>query len=99
MRQAGRRHLGEQLARARLDRDAAAANLLGDAGHQPLADHVRRHRLGRPAEHVTHRAIQAAADQLRLVRLGPLRAEPGHDGRLDLKPQGLGVDEQPVHIE
>ena len=38
-----------------------------------------------------------AAEQLRLVRGGPGRPEPGHDGRLGLEPERLGVDQQPVH--
>src|SRR6185437_320707 len=53
----------------------------------------------RLAQQVAHRAVQAAAEQLNLVGGGPVRAEPGHDGRLGLEPERLGVDQQPVHVE
>ena len=99
VRQAGRRDLGQQLARARLDRHAAVADPLGDAGHEPLGDLLGRRGPGRLGQQVAHRAVQAAAEQLHLVRGGPVGAEPGHDGRLGLEPERLGVDEQPVHVE
>ncbi len=97
--QAGRLDLGQQLARARLKRHAVVADPLGDAGHQPLGDHLGRRGLGRLGQQVAHRAVQAAAEQLHLVRRGPVGPEPGHDGRLGLEPERLGVDEQAVHVE
>ena len=47
------------------------------------------------------RSCGAATPPIRcfLVGLAPRAAQPGHDGRLDLEPQRLGVDEQPVHVE
>ena len=86
MRQASLSDRGEQLTRARPDRHALAADAVGDIGHEPLADHVRRHRLGRLGEQVTDRPLQAAAEQLDLVCLRPVCSEPGHDRRLGLQP-------------
>jgi hypothetical protein len=99
VRQAGRRHLGQQLARARLEGHAALADQGRDAGHEPLGHQLGRCGPRRLAHQVAHRALQAAAEQLRLVGGGPVRPEPGHDGRLGLEPERLGVDEQPVHVE
>jgi hypothetical protein len=99
VRQPGRRHLGQQLARPRLERHAALADQFRDAGHEPFGHLPGRRGPRRLAQQVAHRTFQAAAEQLRLVRGSPVRPEPGHDGRLGLEPERLGVDEQPVHVK
>jgi hypothetical protein len=99
VRQASRRHLGQQLGRTRPEGHAALADQVADAGHEPLGHQLGRCGPRRLAHQVAYRALEAAAEQLRLVRGGPVRPEPGHDGRLGLEPERLGIDEQPVHVE
>ena len=99
MRQASTLDRGQQFARTGPDRHAVAADALGDVGHEPFTDQFRRHTPGGLRQQVTHRAFQAAAEQCGLVFLGPVGPEPGHDRRLGLQPERLGVDHQPVHVE
>jgi len=99
VRKAGRRHLGQQFPGTRPERHAVVADQLDDAGHEPVRDLPGQDGPSRLAHQVAHRAVQAAAEQLDLVLGGPVRAEPGHDGRLGPEPERLGVDEQPVHVE
>jgi hypothetical protein len=46
----------------------------------------------------TSSRVRAADEQL-LVSGFPLPAEVRHDLALDLEPERLGIDEQPVHVE
>jgi len=43
--------------------------------------------------------VQRPADQRLLILRRPGATEPGHDRVLDLEPERLGVDQQPVHVE
>src|SRR5260370_36166890 len=52
-----------------------------------------------PANQVVDTAVQRTADQGLLVLRGPLTTEPGHHCVLDLEPERLGVDEQPVQAQ
>ncbi len=52
-----------------------------------------------PVHQVANAALQRAADQRLLVLRRPLAAQPAHHGVLDLKPERLGVYEQPVHVK
>jgi hypothetical protein len=88
-RQAGLLDRGEQFSRAGADRHAAAADAVGDVGHEPLADQFRRRGPRRLGQQVPHRPVQAAAEQRGLVLLGPAGPEPGHDRRLGRQPQRL----------
>ena len=65
----------------------------------PLRDLGRIGGHPRPRQEVANGVGQRAAEQLPLVGLGPGAAEPGHHLGLDLEPERLGVDEQPVHVE
>ena len=99
VREAGRRHLGHQAGCPGHHGDAALADLVDDPAHDPLRHLGRVGGDGGPRQEVTDRVVQRAAEQFLLIGLGPLAAEPGHDRGLDLEPERLGVDEQPVHVE
>ena len=98
LRRAYRRVPGIRTGVERGARDVASGRSLATVV-QP-SHHLRRIgvRPG-PLDHVARRHGGRTAEYGDLVGLRPLPAELRHDLELNVEPQWLGVDEEPVHVE